>query len=272
MELSHLVTNESQLIDYEQMDEHQIRKLFTNVLTPITNESQTSLITLDHYDIFRIMKNKYYVVNRRKFIGNGTSGHVHEGHDVATREPIVVKYGKIGINEIECLKKNGSYIGSYSSTQNIVLMHRALGNPYLQILMDQSIASEKKIQIHKQIINALNQLFMDHGICHNDMQARHVYIDGDKITLIDFGESDFSLIPVPIIRCCGSESPDVHEFNLATLHWTTYYNCDKIHLRYIESLVNNRKRLNVFYSGVFGVLVMMLGLKLCHKINQTFRS
>lgn len=277
MPLSDLVAvSELSGVNYEKMDEYQIKELFT-IESKINGKFPALLITLDHYDIFKIMENEYYVINKTKLIGNGAFGSVYEGIDIVTRKSIVAKYGRIGIHEIDCLKKTGLFIGSYSS--NIIFMHKAPGKCYCQILIDRRICGEKKIQIHKRIIDALNQLFEKHGICHNDIGTRHVFVDEDMITFVDFGESYYPFVLTEltrqypfilnVIKMFGFGSDDIQKLNEDTLFWTTYYNDNKKHVEYIQSLVNedkkNDNKLIIFFGGILGALMItttIFGLKI----------
>lgn len=150
---------------------------------------------LNHYKVFRVTKNntnKYFVFDYKILLGSGMSGTSYQGYDIMTGKNIVMKelYGSMNTNEISCLKKVSLHI---AHTWNTILMERAQGITYLDIIMNKSICDERKIELHNKIIIALNNLHETHNIQHNDLQPRHIFIDvNDTITFIDFSLSFYT--------------------------------------------------------------------------------
>lgn len=121
--------------------------------------------------IFKITKNNkvlFFVVDFAKQIGNGCSGRVYEGPDITDNTLIVVKYGEITHNEIISLQKTNQYIAHFSDCR-CVLMHKAQGIDYEQIIKDKSISDLKKIIYHAKILNHIIEFATKYNIYHGDI-------------------------------------------------------------------------------------------------------
>lgn len=151
-----------------------------------------------HYIVYKFdSKDKiaYYAIDKNEFIGSGSDGSVYAGFNILTGEPLVAKFGHIGIYEEEFLKKTGLYIASEKSlVPSTVLMHRAPGKSYDHVLRD-PMPDSKKIEIHEKIIEKFLELRDIHNISHNDVSLRHIFVnvaDNNRVTIIDFGLSNQS--------------------------------------------------------------------------------
>lgn len=266
-----LCKDEKSLIcDHVLFERHMIDRLFarcnleTNEQYNTSGSITISKINYHHYHVFRVIEKgntTYFVIDTKKFVGSGCFGYVYMGFDVLTKETVVAKYGDIGTNEIECLKKTGLYIASMPS---IILMHKAPGKDYDQILRDPIISDQKKILIHGKIIDKYNQLLGKHNICHYDPKPEHVFVDDNVITFIDFGSSYY-----PTVSFFNS---DISYFNMRikTMYAKVY---GKIFKKYIESLSEidekNMKIRSMFIRavGLSASVAISLGIMILYKLD-----
>jgi serine/threonine protein kinase len=193
-----------------------------------------------NYQIFKIVNsNKIdYYVTEFKLIGRGGYGFVFEGVNIITKEIIAIKYGHIKPNEIISLIKIGFYIAHMDDNlwDDILLMKRAQGVSYDNILRNKSISDQTKIKIHKEAIKKIIELGNKYNIYHGDTDPRHVFVENNnndnncdyKITLIDFGNSRHVSDLNFFIKC------DIDMFNQNTKYLSSY--CGKSFCDYIESL------------------------------------
>ncbi len=143
----------------------------------------------NNYEVFKITKGNeinYYLNDNNIYLGRGCNGEAWQGINLKTQDNIVIKYGYIGIHEVTCLIKTGLYI---AHIDRIILIKKAPGISYGIFLMNSIISDNKKIILHKKIIDKLIELGETHNIYHGDIKPEHIFIENDKITLIDFGSS-----------------------------------------------------------------------------------
>lgn len=178
--------------DAERMFKHtNKKKIYSDQIDGIN----ISMIKKAHHNIFKVEKDdsiEYYIVNTVESIGAGEYGQCYQGINVTTKKAIVGKYGEIYQNEIICLERTGLYIACIPGGRlsGIVLMYRAPGRDYIQILMDETITDHEKTKIHENIINKYIELNKIHHILHRDVKPEHIFVAEDgSITLIDFGLS-----------------------------------------------------------------------------------
>ncbi len=281
--------NEEQMIfEPNQINEIFIKKFSEEIDNYTDGLTKTSKIKHNHYDIFKITDSdktvSYFVIDKKKFIGSGCFGQVYQGFDVLTKDQIVAKYGSyIGSDEIKCLKKTGLYLGylvlkNNVYVQGIILMKKAHGKDYDQILRDPLISDQEKIQIHEKIIDKYNQLLDKHGICHWDTKSEHIFVDliidqrllpvdqrllpvdqssinENQITIVDFGSSYF-----PFFRFFNS---DVQQFNQNIKYYYTN-TCSSTFIKHIESLIKNddkkRKIISILSLSLRSVSYSLISL------------
>jgi tRNA A-37 threonylcarbamoyl transferase component Bud32 len=207
--ISH-TTSDGKKIDYFVTDYDRLARYdryeLIRIMDTDNQESEISIIRIktesQNYNVYKFNSRgeiAYYAVNKNMCVGSGSDGDVYAGFNILTGEPLVAKYGYIGVYEEEFLKKTGLYIASeINLIPSTVLMHRAPGTNYDNILRDSSISDNKKIEIHEKIIEKILDLRNIHNISHNDIALRHIFVDlnnNDQITMIDFGMST----PVTIV-------------------------------------------------------------------------
>ena len=177
-----------------ELTHQNVETIFQSLPTQFVHQSyQETAVAQRHYcgpNIIQLSnKNnvEYYSVDTKREIGSGCSGNVYAAVDLTnSRMNIVVKYGHIGNDEVKCLQRVGLYIAQSTS---IVLMLRAPGVSYETILQDSLTTDERKIQMHRKIISSFDHL-KQLGIFHGDTQPRHIFVENDLVTFIDFGESE----------------------------------------------------------------------------------
>ena len=215
------------------------------------------------YQVFKIVRNNekdYFYLDYKKRIGQGGYGTVYQGTNVKTGKMIVIKrLENVYKDEIQCLKKYGTYI---AHTWNQILIEKAPGISYEDILKNESISDGMKIELHKKILDKIIELHEKYKIIHGDMKPEHIFIDeNENITFVDFGLS----------VCCDTNSVDSNTVDSNAVDSrcydkTNYYlkkdinklnrvtkdqvKCGKLFSEYIESLFPNTI-LSKFISNIF---------------------
>jgi serine/threonine protein kinase len=184
----------------------------------------TTSFTINNETNILAINNNHYTTNMTNKLGKGVYGTVYEGFNIITGEKIAFKFCNVHLNEINCLIKTELYI---AHTQNCILMKKAPGITYLDILKDQSISDEIKINLHKKVINKFIELGLKYSINHNDVKPEHVFIDIENniITIVDFGRSTFT---------CNIEN-DIYSLNYGVKYH--YKHCGQSFKNYIDSLI-----------------------------------
>ncbi len=193
------------------------------------------------YQIFKIDKNNetdYIASEFKEIIGEGGFGRIYEGFSVITKKIIIIKrVENVYENEIECLKKIGTYI---ANTWNTILMERAEGISYQNILMNNSISDKNKIILHKIILIKIIELHKKFHIIHNDMKPAHIFIGkNDNITFIDFGLSRmYDSEPLNFNSLNSNLKSDIDVFNQIIENYYFKY-CGKEFCDYIDTFRSN---------------------------------
>jgi hypothetical protein len=247
------------------LTKNNIDSLFDNAYTNIHNyvkksEYYTSYeiikktieVDKNKYFVFKIIINyniMYYATDMKNKLGFGGYGIVYEGFNVITGEKIALKFCNVHFDEIVCLIKTELYI---AHTQDVIIMKKAPGLKYSDILKDKSISDEMKINLHKKVINKYIELGVKHSIEHNDAKVDHIFIEieNDIITLIDFGLSTFR----------GNTRADIHNLNQNVKYYYTY--CDESFKNYIDSLYDKtyvyEKRILMLQALTFFTTTMFI--------------
>ncbi len=210
------------------------------------------------YQVFKIVKNNetdYIASELKKIIGEGGFGRVYEGFSVITKKIIIIKrLENVYENEIQCLKKMGTYI---ANTWNTILMERAIGLSYQDILMNISISDAKKIILHKEILIKIIELHTKYQIIHNDIKPAHIFIDKENnITFIDFGLSRIYDPEHPNLKTLNSNiKSDIDIFNQIIEQYYFKY-CGKEFSDYIDTFKSNVS----MFKGLFNYFLQRSNL------------
>lgn len=231
----------------ETWTDHQIQQKYIQI-----NEKE--------HNVFKVIKDgtiDYFIVDA-KILGEGAHGLTREAISIVSGKTIVVKYkyshtGEVH-DEAECLKRVGMHI---AHSRKIILMEKAKGTCYTDILTNRSVTDEKKIELHKKIINKLTELHEKYYIRHNDPKPEHIFIDeNENIQFIDFGISDCNEEPF--------SSNYLKQSDIDYLNEHTYKYCDnrcgESFDKYIDSLYDSRSGFRLFVLQIitFGGIMFIL--------------
>jgi len=164
-----------------------------------TYDIEEKLVKIENIkcQLFKISQNNkidYYITDF-EVLEKGLDGFVHYGQNIATKEVIAIKYGNFGPNEINSLIKTDMYIAhSNGIIQNILLMKKAPGISYRDIIKNEFIPDETKIRIHKLIIKKFSKLSDKHDIYHGNLNPKNIFVDINnnyQVTFTGFKHSMF---------------------------------------------------------------------------------
>ena len=196
---------------------------------------------------------------------SGCSGKVYISVDFSTDKRIVTKYGTLGAFEVVSVQKTGLYI---AHTQKTLIMKHVDGLSYEDMLKNKSISDETKITFHKKVQSALmklNQL----GIKHGDPHPRHAYIKDDKITFIDFGNSE------PVFDALYNDSfhvkRDLSDLNYHS-RWIGQEYCGEKYNEYMRSQFQISFKEVYLYIFIGILLVITWNKYLIHHVKKAFMS
>jgi hypothetical protein len=205
------------------------------------------------YQVFKIVKNnetEYIASEFKTILGNGGFGKVYEGISVITGKIIVLKrVENVHNNEIECLKKVGTYI---ASTWNTILMEKAEGISYQDILTNKSISDERKITLHKKILKKIVEFHERYHILHNDMKPAHIFIDvNENITFIDFGLSEnYDSGANGLDSLNRNIKKDIDNLN-QVIEYYYFSNCGILFRNHINTFNSNESMIKSFFNYFF---------------------
>lgn len=217
--------------------------------------------------VFKVINDEkvsYYVTNEQKSLSQKKNSKVYEASDIITGKTIIVKYisennAQIE-NEAHCLKKIGSYI---AHTKNVILMEKAHGTSYQDILKNKTITYERKIDLHKKIIEKLKELNEKAHIHHKDMKPWHIFIgENDLIQFIDFSKSFCSSIAFSSNYLEHAIKEDVVSLNEHLRGLCSEKLCEEQFDKYIDSLYDSEYAFE-FRLRFFQLFVLVMIMLLC---------
>lgn len=221
--------------------------------------------------VFKMIQNgkiDYFVSEYKKSIGQGAYGSASLAINIVTGDIIVVKdaheWRGIVDDETLCLKKVGSYIAHTGKT---ILMKKAHGISYQDILKNNTITDERKIDLHKKVIKKLIELHKIYHIIHNDAKPEHIFIDeNDRIELIDFGLSFCKSVAFSLEYLKRSYNKEIGYLNVHAQQDCAGH-CGKLFDQYIDSLHDSEYAHEYYYRLLLIILFTMFVLFCMKKIQ-----